>query len=96
LLNLADHSNRFALHQSRSLGQALPVPRRRFEVDLTDSASQSLKHLRDVDLAESDEEEQHAEMGTVMHRPGCARCILARPYAGIQRHANASTANNVQ
>jgi predicted phage terminase large subunit-like protein len=38
--------------------------------DLTDSASQGLKYLRDVGLAQTDEEEQEqeAEIGTVMHK----------------------------
>jgi hypothetical protein len=33
--------------------------------DLTDSASQGLKHLREVGLAQTDEEERHVEIGTV-------------------------------
>ena len=37
--------------------------------DLTDSASQGLKYLRDVGLAQTDEEQHQAEIGTVMHRP---------------------------
>jgi hypothetical protein len=37
--------------------------------DLTDSASQGLKHLRDVGLAQSDDEVQEEKIGTVMHRP---------------------------
>jgi hypothetical protein len=37
--------------------------------DLTDSATQALKYLRDVGLAQTDEEERNAEIGTVMHRP---------------------------
>ena len=44
--------------------------------DLTDSASQGLKHLRDVGLAQSDEEVQEAKIGTVMHRPRLPPFIL--------------------
>jgi predicted phage terminase large subunit-like protein len=43
-------------------------PAGRFD-DLTDSASQGLKHLRDVGMAQADEEVHEAEIGTVMHRP---------------------------
>jgi hypothetical protein len=38
-------------------------------LDLTDSSSQGLKYLRDVGLAQSDEEQHEVEIGTVMHRP---------------------------
>jgi phage terminase large subunit-like protein len=34
--------------------------------DLTDSATQALKYLRDVGLANTDEEERQAEIETVM------------------------------
>jgi 3-deoxy-D-arabino-heptulosonate 7-phosphate (DAHP) synthase class II len=37
--------------------------------DLTDSASQALKYLRSVGMAETDEQVHEAEIGTVMHRP---------------------------
>ncbi len=37
--------------------------------DLTDSASQAVKHLRDRGLAQTDEEAHAAEIETVMHRP---------------------------
>jgi predicted phage terminase large subunit-like protein len=43
-------------------------PAGRFD-DLTDSASQGLKYLRDVGMAQTDEEVREAEIGTVMHRP---------------------------
>ena len=36
--------------------------------DLTDSATQALKYLRDVGLAETDEEAQQTTIETVMHR----------------------------
>jgi hypothetical protein len=36
--------------------------------DLTDSATQALKYLRDVGLAQSDEEEHQSEVRSVMHR----------------------------
>jgi phage terminase large subunit-like protein len=36
--------------------------------DLTDSSTMALKYLRDVGMAQSDEEEHHADIGTVMHR----------------------------
>lgn len=36
--------------------------------DLTDSATQALKYLRGFGLAQTDEEEHHAEIETVMHR----------------------------
>jgi phage terminase large subunit-like protein len=36
--------------------------------DLTDSVPQALKYLRDVGLANTDEEEHHTEIETVMHR----------------------------
>ena len=37
--------------------------------DLTDSATQALKYLRDMGLAQTDEEAHAAELETVMHRP---------------------------
>ena len=37
--------------------------------DLTDSSSMALKYLSDVGLAQTDEEQHQAEIGTVMHRP---------------------------
>jgi phage terminase large subunit-like protein len=37
--------------------------------DLTDSSSQGLKYLRDVGLAQSDDEVQEEKIVTVMHRP---------------------------
>jgi phage terminase large subunit-like protein len=37
--------------------------------DLTDSSSQGLKYLRDVGLAQSDEEQHQAVIGTVMRQP---------------------------
>lgn len=37
--------------------------------DLTDSATQALLYLRGVGLAQTDEEEYHADMQGVMHRP---------------------------
>jgi hypothetical protein len=37
--------------------------------DLTDSTSQGLKYLRDVGLAQSEEEEHEAETETVRRRP---------------------------
>jgi uncharacterized cupin superfamily protein len=37
--------------------------------DLTDSSTQALKYLRDVGMAQTDEEAHDAEIGTVMHRP---------------------------
>jgi predicted phage terminase large subunit-like protein len=37
--------------------------------DLTDSSTQALKYLRDVGLAQSNEEAHNEEIGTVMHRP---------------------------
>jgi predicted phage terminase large subunit-like protein len=36
--------------------------------DLTDSSTQALKYLRDVGLAQSDEEANEVDIGTVMHR----------------------------
>ena len=36
--------------------------------DLTDSTTQALKYLRDVGLAETDEEAQQTTIETVMHR----------------------------
>jgi hypothetical protein len=38
--------------------------------DLTDSATQALKYLRDVGMAQTDAEKAEAERETVMHRPG--------------------------
>jgi predicted phage terminase large subunit-like protein len=38
--------------------------------DLTDSATQALKYLRDVGMAQTDAEEAEAKRETVMHRPG--------------------------
>lgn len=43
-------------------------PKGKFK-DLTDSATQALKHLRDRGLAETDEEAHAAEMDGVMHKP---------------------------
>lgn len=37
--------------------------------DLTNSSSMALKYLRDVGLAQTDEEQHQAEIGTVMRRP---------------------------
>jgi predicted phage terminase large subunit-like protein len=37
--------------------------------DLTDSATQALKYLRDRGWGQTDEEQRNAEIGTVMHRP---------------------------
>ena len=38
--------------------------------DLTDSATQALKFLRDVGMAQTDTEKAEAERQTAMHRPG--------------------------
>jgi phage terminase large subunit-like protein len=38
--------------------------------DLTDSATQALKYLRDVGMAQTDAEKADADNQTVMHRPG--------------------------
>jgi predicted phage terminase large subunit-like protein len=38
--------------------------------DLTDSATQALKYLRDVGLAQTDTEKAEAEREAVTHRPG--------------------------
>ncbi len=43
-------------------------PKGKFK-DLTDSASQAVKHLRERGLAQTDEEAHAAEIETVMHRP---------------------------
>jgi predicted phage terminase large subunit-like protein len=37
--------------------------------DLTDSATQALKYLRDRGWGQTDEEQREAEIGSVMHRP---------------------------
>ena len=37
--------------------------------DLTDSATQAMKYLRDVGLAQTDEEAHHAEIESVTHKP---------------------------
>jgi predicted phage terminase large subunit-like protein len=37
--------------------------------DLTDSTTQAIKHLRDIGLAQTDEEAHEAEMETVRHKP---------------------------
>jgi predicted phage terminase large subunit-like protein len=47
-------------------------PAGRFD-DLTDSATQALKYLRDRGWGRTDEEERQAEIGTVMHRPRLGR-----------------------
>jgi predicted phage terminase large subunit-like protein len=47
-------------------------PAGRFD-DLTDSATQALKYLRDRGWGQTDNEERQAEIGTVMHRPRLGR-----------------------